>query len=82
MEPFDFPSGLSAIRRAKLDVEAAVFREVEQLAVELVLAFVVGVSFGDDGLRIVAQYMEASRRQTNETRAPSMRSMFPYVRCQ
>ena len=55
VESFDFALGLRAVRRAELDVEATVFGKVEQLAVELVFAFVVRVTLDDDCLGVVAQ---------------------------
>ena len=58
MESLHFAFGLSAVRRAQLYFEAAMFGEVEQLAVELVLAFVVGIAFDDERLRVIAQHMQ------------------------
>ena len=55
MEALDFAFGLRAVRRTELDRNAVVLGDVEQIAVEAVLPFAIGVALNDDGLWIVAQ---------------------------
>ena len=58
VEPLDLALGLSSVWRAELHVEAVVLGEVEQLAVVLVLALVLGIAFDHDRFGIVAEHMQ------------------------
>jgi hypothetical protein len=60
VESLDFAFGLRSIRCTELNAEAAMLGEVQELAIVFVLTVIVGVAFDDDGLRIVAEYVEGN----------------------